>query len=106
MTSIGRQAMHSCFHPRFCLALVGFCSLLSWNSLQGAEEAAAKEVTAKEVAAKAQAAAAKGFGQSAVAATLAGRAFLMSGGTGPSDDYREAYEKSLRYVLEKVNTEG
>jgi len=116
--------MHSFFHPRFCLALVGLCSLISWNSLQGAEGAAAKEVTAKEVAAKAQAAAAKGlawlkshqqgdgslgakgFGQSAVAASLAGRAFLMSGGTGPSDDYREAYEKSLRYVLEKVNTEG
>ena len=88
-------------------------SLISWSVLQGAEDA-----DAKDVAAKAQAIwlkshqqadgslGTKGFGQSAVAASLAGRAFLMSGTTGPSDDYREAYEKSLRYVLEKVNAEG
>jgi len=111
--------MHLCFHPRICLAIVGFCSLLSWNALSGAEEAEAKEVAAKAQAAATKGLAflkshqqadgslgTKGFSQSAVAASLAGRAFLMSGEKGPAEDYREAFEKSLGYVLEKVNAEG
>src|SRR5436190_16961148 len=109
--------MRSCFYPRICLVLVGFCSLLSRNALQSAEEA-------KELAAKAQGTAAKGlawlkehqqadgslgskgFSQSAVAASLAGRAFLMSGDKGPSEEYLAAFEKSLGYVLEKIDADG
>jgi hypothetical protein len=110
--------MYSLSRPRFCLILVGL-SLISLSVLQGAED-----VDAKEVAAKAQAAASKGlawlkehqqadgslgtkgFGKSAVAASLAGRAFLMSGDKGPSEEYRPACEKSLGYVLEKVGADG
>ena len=48
----------------------------------------------------------KGYGQSAAVASLAGQAFLMSGGKEPSAEYREPYEKCLSYVLEHVNEQG
>ena len=111
--------MQSFFTPRLCLALVGVCSLISWNPLSGAQEAEAKDVAAKAQATASKGLAylkahqqpdgslgTKGYGQSVAAASLAGRAFLMSGEKGPSDEYREAYEKSLSYVLAHVNAEG